>query len=106
LGRFVTERQRQARFSGTAECGGDAGYDNRLNAGFAKMFKLFASPPENERVAAFKSHDSFAGSRRLDETAVDLVLAGARPALPLTDEHAFGIAPRAVENIQRYEFVM
>ena len=64
----------------------------------AQVIEFLAAAPEHERIAALEAHDAQARLRRLDQPAVDLVLADAGLAAPLADEDALGVAPRAVKH--------
>ena len=72
----------------------------------AQIVKLLAAAAEHEGIAALEAHDVEAAAGGIAQAAVDLVLADARCAAALADEHAFGVAPRAIENPGRDELVV
>ena len=96
--RLVAEGERQLGLGGAAERSGDAGNDDDGDILLAQALDLFAAAAEHEGIAALETNHLAAGSRGVDQPAVDLVLADAGLAAALADEHALGVAPHAVEH--------
>src|SRR6185369_12985816 len=96
--RLIAVGERQAGLGGATERRGDAGHYDGGNVRLAQSLELLAAAAKDERIPAFEAPDSAAAARRLDQAAVDLLLADAGQSLALADEHALSVATRPVEH--------
>jgi hypothetical protein len=56
------------------DCGGHAGDDFEINAGFGKEGRFFGASAEDAGVAAFQADDGFCGGGLFEEEVVDVLL--------------------------------
>src|SRR3954453_12541421 len=96
--RLVAIGQRQASLRRTAERRSDAGHHDGGNVRLAQNLELLAPAAEDEGITTLEANDGAAAARRLDQAAVDLLLADAGLSLALADEHALGVAARPVKH--------
>ena len=104
--RFVTVGQRRLELRGSTEPCGNAGHHRIGDAGFAQHFDLLATAAEDEGIAALQPHRALSGFRCINQQFVDRILADTGLADPAADRNARGVAPDAIENFRRDQFVV
>ena len=95
-----------ARISGSAQCGGDAGHHVKRNACGLERLQLFAAAAKYKGVAALEPHHALACLGLLYQQAVDGLLPhGALPG-PLAHEYFFGFAAHKLQHLFGYQCVV
>lgn len=104
--RALAVRQRDVRDRGRSEGRRDAGDDLERDPRRRELFGLFASSPEDERVAALEPDHVFAFEGALDDRRVDAGLVMPAPLGPPPDRDALGPRRRDGQHLGRHELVV